>query len=504
MADVYCLSLSLSLLQEWLTKFGYLPPADPVTGQLQTQEGLTKAIRAMQTFGGLKISGILDQATLTLMETPRCSLPDIPIPDQEMVRRRRRRSAPSGNKWNKRNLSWSVALHTPDMFVLGHTHTTRLSTFSLLADAQKMDLFAVAVHEFGHALGLSHSSANNSIMRPYYQGPVGDPLKYQLPYDDKLRIWQLYGVRDLLISTSRPGAEEPSDYPALPKPPKSRPTAQLRPDAPDRCNAHFDAVAQIRGEAFFFKGKYFWRLTRNKHLVSLQPAQIQRFWWGLPSNLGNLDAVYERSVDHKIVFFKGSRYWVFKDNNVEEGYPRLLADFGLPVQGIEAAFVWPHNDKTYFFKDNQYWRYDDHSRRLDPEAPEESLLWKGLPSNIDDAMRWSDGTTYFFKGKSYWKVLDGHTEVSADSPRSIARDWLMCSDMQADGVEVELASSRHGHPDHTRSEEEEKKKQQQQQQPSCSCTSSAAQPSGPEAVWRQRAAHLVAGLLFATAAAAVV
>lgn len=52
-------------------------------------------------------------------------------------------------------------------------------------------------------------------------------------------------------------------------------------------------------------GKYFWRLTRNKHLVSLQPAQIHRFWRGLPLNLDSLDAVYERTSDHKIVFFKG-------------------------------------------------------------------------------------------------------------------------------------------------------------------------------------------------------
>ncbi|KAG7280780.1 hypothetical protein CRUP_035445 [Coryphaenoides rupestris] len=38
-------------------------------------------------------------------------------------------------------------------------------------------------------------------------------------------------------------------------------------------------------------GKYFWRLTRERHLVSLRPAQIHRFWRGLPAHLEGLDAV---------------------------------------------------------------------------------------------------------------------------------------------------------------------------------------------------------------------
>jgi len=47
------------LLQDWLSKFGYLPPPDPVNGQLQTKEALTRAIKAMQRFGGLEETGVL-------------------------------------------------------------------------------------------------------------------------------------------------------------------------------------------------------------------------------------------------------------------------------------------------------------------------------------------------------------------------------------------------------------------------------------------------------------
>ncbi|KAK5878743.1 hypothetical protein CesoFtcFv8_024124 [Champsocephalus esox] len=361
---------------------------------------------------------------------------------------------------------------------LGDTHFDDDEAWTFRSpDTHGMDLFAVAVHEFGHAIGLVHTSAIESIMRPYYQGPVGDPLKYDLPYEDKVRVWQLYGVRDSVSHTNRPdNPSQTAEPPVLLDLPENRSTLLLTQDAPDRCTSHFDAVAQIRGEAFFFKGKYFWRLTREKHLVSLRPAQIHRFWKGLPQNLDSVDAVYERPGDHKIVFFKGLKYWVFKDNNVEEGYPRSISDFGLPLEVIDAAFVWLHNEKTYFFKDNLYWRYDDHLRRMDLGYPKDSSLWKGLPPQLDDAIRWSDGSSYFFKGKEYWRVPSSDMEAEAGYPRSIAKDWLLCTEMQADSPDTETRLNVQHQPDHAENGFEV-----------CSCTSDSASPLGvhpsPSPLW---------------------
>ncbi|KAJ8408585.1 hypothetical protein AAFF_G00252200 [Aldrovandia affinis] len=510
---------------DWLSKFGYLPPPDPVTGQLQTKEALANAIKAMQKFGGLEETGVLDQATLVLMKTPRCSLPD--VSDWESPSRRRRALNPR-NKWSKRHLSWRVrtfpkespllgrdtvralmyyalkvwsdiaplnfhevagseadiqidftkadhndgypfdgpggtvahAFFPGERFTAGDTHFDDDEAWTFRSpDTHGMDLFAVAVHEFGHAIGLAHTSAMESIMRPYYQGPVGDPLKYDLPYEDKVRVWQLYGVRDSVSHTLRPDdSSQTAEPPVLLDLPENRSTVPP---------AH-------SGEAFFFKGKYFWRLTREKHLVSLRPAQIHRFWRGLPPSLDSVDAVYERPGDHKIIFFKGLKYWVFKDNNVEEGYPRPISDFGLPTEGVDAVFVWLHNDKTYFFKDSRYWRYDDHLRQMDQGYPKDSTLWKGVPLHLDDAMRWSDSASYFFKGKEYWRVEGSGMEVEAGYPRPIGRDWLVCTEMQSDSPATEVNGTetrgrgRH-HADHAESGYEV-----------CSCTSDSATDLSPQ------------------------
>ncbi|ERE67604.1 matrix metalloproteinase-17-like protein [Cricetulus griseus] len=147
----------VSLGVDWLTRYGYLPPADPSQAQLQSLEKLQDAIKIMQRFAGLPETGQMD--------------------------------------------------------------------------GEGTDLFAVAVHEFGHALGLGHSSAPNSIMRPFYQGPVGDPDKYRLSQDDRDGLQQLYGK----VSNSPNGKPTRKPLASPPLPPALPPDSHGVGRKTERC-----------------------------------------------------------------------------------------------------------------------------------------------------------------------------------------------------------------------------------------------------------------------------
>ncbi|XP_037670634.1 matrix metalloproteinase-25 [Choloepus didactylus] len=480
----------VSLGVDWLTRYGYLPPPDPAQAQLQSRAQLRDAVKVMQRFAGLPETGVMDAKTIATMHKPRCSLPDVLGVAGLVRRRRRYALSGSAWKkrtltWSVRSFPQSselkqdtvrtlmhLALHTwgvesglsfrevdagdptePDILIdfarayhqdsypfdglggtlahaffpgehpiSGDTHFDDEETWTFGSrDGEGTDLFAVAVHEFGHALGLGHSSAPNSIMRPFYQGPVGDPNKYRLSQDDRDGLQQLYG------KVPQTPNEEPTRKP-LPPPPQ--PPA-LPPDSPwgsipDRCEGNFDAIANIRGEIFFFKGPWFWRLQPSGQLVSPRPARLHRFWEGLPTQVRVVQAAYARPLDGRILLFSGPQFWVFKDRQLE-GAPRPLTELGLPPgEEVDAVFSWPLNGKTYLVRGQRYWRYDEAAARPDPGYPRDLGLWEGAPDAPDDATVSNAGDTYFFKGVHYWRFPKGTVAAEPDSPHPMGPKWLDC------------------------------------------------------------------------------
>ncbi|XP_066498309.1 matrix metalloproteinase-25 [Hoplias malabaricus] len=499
---------------DWLVRYGYLPASDSSVSRLQTEEGIERAVREMQRFAGLSETGWLDSATLALMRTPRCSLPDILSPDlpKKKMNTRKKRYNLSGLSWDKSDITWSVdsfpsLSHSPSMSPalvelvltyalkvwgdaaplsftqlrpsprapppnadikvsfthgyhndgypfdgkggtlahaffpeLGDIHFDDEENWSYGADGRSTDLFTVAIHEFGHALGLIHSSSKHSVMRPYYSGPVGDIPTYTLPAEDRLGIQALYGRRTNLT----PPPSEDSPTTSLPRPS----TAPPGPALLDRCQGGYDAIANIRGEVFFFRRQFFWRVHHSSSLLSFIPAVIHNFWIGLPSEIDRIDAVYERSNGH-IVFFIGDRYWVFEDRTCLPEYPQPLAQWKLqnsageaPLR-VDAVFIWPHNGRTYVFSGGEYWRFDETESDRKPEAgyPKPASVW-GVPSDPDDVIGMHDGNTYFFKGSSYWVLKRGRLDEDTVHPRSIAADWMKCNDFISSTYKSKIPSHR--------------------------------------------------------------
>ncbi|XP_058041566.1 matrix metalloproteinase-18-like [Ahaetulla prasina] len=204
---------------------------------------LQERLREMQEFFHLSVTGRMDKDTLNVMKQPRCGVSD----DSEDHK------APT-RIWNKKVLTYRINNYTPDLprttveaaiekafqvwsdvtplrfqkvfrpadieisfargehgdynpfdrqgGVLAHayfpgsgiggdTHFDEAEKWS--AENRGVNLFLVAAHEFGHALGLSHSNVIGSLMYPTYA--YTNPQSFSLPDNDRQRIQRFYGAR---------------------------------------------------------------------------------------------------------------------------------------------------------------------------------------------------------------------------------------------------------------------------------------------------------------------
>jgi len=108
----------------------------------------------------------------------------------------------------------------PNTRLGGNVHFDLGEEWTLWDEKRGSSLFNVAMHELGHAIGIGHSSQQNSVMYAWYR-----PSITELSNDDTAAVNQLYGVKPQYrfgpigpaISTTTARNSQPTYHPVRPK-----------------------------------------------------------------------------------------------------------------------------------------------------------------------------------------------------------------------------------------------------------------------------------------------
>ena len=340
----------------------------------------------------------------------------------------------------------------------------------------KTSFLVTATHELGHALGLHHSNDPDSLMGHSYRS---FPESFDLPDDDTRAIQALYGRRESFPShppnpvyttptTTRRTTTQPRwdrrTTPRRPQTPPWRPgpTSPTRPypipdrrtyppveipttespkfhytcnpkstglDKPEICLTSIDAVTSFRGEIFFFKGKYFWRMRENDYhegprvmTDEIYPREFTSLFVPL-SGLSTIDAVTSSPDMNNLFFFSGDRYYKINYEYGEDLEEGTLLEMGINASKIDAAMVWGHNGYMYLFSGSLYWRLN-HFFKSDVDYPRDISVWRGVPENVSAILSIRD-TTYFFSGLVFWPFNNLAMKIE-NPPRLVSSFWFGC------------------------------------------------------------------------------
>ncbi|EHB05312.1 Matrix metalloproteinase-9 [Heterocephalus glaber] len=306
---------------------------------------------------------------------------------------------------------------------------------------QGYSLFLVAAHEFGHALGLDHSSVPEALMYPMYRFLEGSPLHE----DDVKGIQHLYGPgpepepRPPVTTTREPQPTAPSTVcPTLPPTahptagptgppaagPTGPPTAGPPPDPVDNpCNVNiFDAIAEIGNYLHFFKDGRYWRFSEGRRRQLQGPFLIADTWPALPARL---DSAFEEPLSKKIFFFSGRQVWMYTGASVLG--PRRLDKLGLGSEVTQVTGVISRGGgKALLFSRERFWRFDVKTQRVDSRSVTPvDHMFPGVPLDMHNIFQYRE-KAYFCQDRFYWRVSFRNEMNQVDEVGYVTYDILQC------------------------------------------------------------------------------
>ncbi|XP_060081237.1 matrix metalloproteinase-19-like [Ylistrum balloti] len=301
------------------------------------------------------------------------------------------------------------------------------------------ELETVAAHEFGHALGLGHSSNPSALMAPYYRGYIPG---LRLHDDDIRGVQSLYGGPSRQQTTA-PTPETTTTTTATTTK-TTRSTMTLNPstrsittttqvpssttskntptDDESLCNINFDAISSgPDGATYVFRNQLVYKVTA-RGLAAGFPRFIREVYPDSPRYVKA--AVYLKSTGETFLFSNHGKVWRYLGFNLQDVKQMDSITFRSAI-----AVTTRRNGKQqiYLFGTRNFWGFNSRimnvSRRSGYPLPI-NMYWGMFPRYSTAAMEWKDGHMYFFKKRSYVRVSPKTRNVVPGHPGENAASWL--------------------------------------------------------------------------------
>jgi predicted Zn-dependent protease len=275
---------------------------------------------------------------------------------------------------------------------------------------EEYTLRLVAAHEIGHALGLSHSFDEGSLMYPIYQ-PFN--RSFELTNDDQRSIQEIYGKPEIKTTTEQskitfsPKMASTISYNILPN--------------DNWCSGEFQTGCEgPDGELYLFRDNQVWRYQAlKKRSWDPEPTLIsERF---PPLTDSRITACVKSSMGYTYLF-RNYGIWKLKTHWAVDG-PHILHGKHYP-QNPRVALL--HQNSIYLIRNRLIYRFNEFNYDGELEIRTIDTILNPPPNEFIQSGFTYDKRHYIFT-KRYVYVYDStHGSLLPGYPRPATNGWFAC------------------------------------------------------------------------------